>query len=72
MISLIVITIIIFSSFLFSFIILCAGTTSRTLSWWCFNPGLAMQEFEKLGVRSIILTSGTLSPLDSFALELNL
>ncbi|KAF3320976.1 regulator of telomere elongation helicase 1 [Carex littledalei] len=48
------------------------GTTSRTLSWWCFNPGLAMQEFEKLGVRSIILTSGTLSPLDSFALELNL
>ncbi|KAJ1687934.1 hypothetical protein LUZ63_019324 [Rhynchospora breviuscula] len=44
----------------------------RTLSWWCFNPGIAMQEFEKLGVRSIILTSGTLSPLDSFALELNM
>ncbi|URD77018.1 regulator of telomere elongation helicase [Musa troglodytarum] len=48
------------------------GKVSRTLSWWCFNPGLAMQQFERLGVRSIILTSGTLSPLDSFALELNL
>ncbi|EEC70994.1 hypothetical protein OsI_02661 [Oryza sativa Indica Group] len=48
------------------------GKVSRTLSWWCFNPGLAMEEFLKLGVRSIILTSGTLSPLDSLALELNL
>ncbi|KAF7029696.1 hypothetical protein CFC21_041381 [Triticum aestivum] len=48
------------------------GKASRTLSWWCFNPGLAMEEFLKLGVRSIILTSGTLSPLDSLAMELNL
>lgn len=31
-----------------------------------------MEEFLKLGVRSIILTSGTLSPLDSLAMELNL
>ncbi|PWZ34609.1 Regulator of telomere elongation helicase 1 [Zea mays] len=49
-----------------------SGKSSRTLSWWCFNPGLAMEEFLKLGVRSIILTSGTLSPLDSLAMELNL
>ncbi|XP_020105851.1 regulator of telomere elongation helicase 1 isoform X2 [Ananas comosus] len=48
------------------------GKGSRVLSWWCFNPGLAMEEFVKLGIRSIILTSGTLSPLDSFAMELNL
>ncbi|KAL5229048.1 hypothetical protein ABZP36_017313 [Zizania latifolia] len=48
------------------------GKASRTLSWWCFNPGLAMEEFLKLGVRSIILTSGTLSPLDSLAMELNI
>jgi regulator of telomere elongation helicase 1 len=48
------------------------GNGSRTLSWWCFNPGIAMEEFARLGVRSIILTSGTLAPLDSFALELNL
>ncbi|KAI4331239.1 hypothetical protein MLD38_029443 [Melastoma candidum] len=45
---------------------------SRTLSWWCFNPGIAMQEFSKIGVGSVVLTSGTLSPLDSFAHELNL
>lgn len=45
---------------------------SRTLSWWCFNPGIAMEEFLRLGVGSIILTSGTLSPLDSFAQELKL
>ncbi|OMO54112.1 Helicase-like, DEXD box c2 type [Corchorus capsularis] len=48
------------------------GKRSRTLSWWCFNPGIAMQEFSKLGVGSIVLTSGTLSPLDSFAQELKL
>ncbi|KAG6430041.1 hypothetical protein SASPL_108100 [Salvia splendens] len=48
------------------------GKTSRTLSWWCFNPGIAMEEFAKLGVRSIILSSGTLSPMDSFAEELKL
>lgn len=48
------------------------GKASRTLSWWCFNPGIAMLEFAKMGVGSIILTSGTLSPLDSFAQELKL
>ncbi|KAI5070881.1 hypothetical protein GOP47_0013132 [Adiantum capillus-veneris] len=48
------------------------GSKGRTLSWWCFNPGLAMEEFSQLGVRSVILTSGTLSPLNSFALELKL
>lgn len=48
------------------------GPKGRTLSWWCFNPGLAMEEFSQLGVRTVILTSGTLSPLDSFALELKL
>ncbi|PIA42612.1 hypothetical protein AQUCO_02000207v1 [Aquilegia coerulea] len=48
------------------------GKASRTLSWWCFNPGIAMGEFSKIGVGSIILTSGTLSPLDSFAQELKL
>ncbi|CAK8535776.1 unnamed protein product [Lathyrus sativus] len=48
------------------------GQVSRTLSWWCFNPGIALEGFAKEGVRSIILTSGTLSPLDSFAEELKL
>ncbi|KAF2323322.1 hypothetical protein GH714_034614 [Hevea brasiliensis] len=45
---------------------------SRTLSWWCFNPGVAMEEFSRMGVGSIILTSGTLSPMESFAQELKL
>ncbi|KAM7483732.1 hypothetical protein LguiB_008315 [Lonicera macranthoides] len=49
-----------------------AGKASRTFSWWCFNPGIAMEDFSKLGVGSIILTSGTLSPMDSFAEELKL
>ncbi|GAB4842167.1 Regulator of telomere elongation helicase 1 [Ancistrocladus abbreviatus] len=44
----------------------------RTLSWWCFNPGIAMEDFSRRGVGSIILTSGTLSPMDSFAQELKL
>ncbi|KAL3632993.1 Regulator of telomere elongation helicase 1 [Castilleja foliolosa] len=48
------------------------GKNSRTLSWWCFNPGILMEEFAELGVGSIILTSGTLSPMDSFAEELKL
>ncbi|KGN45355.1 regulator of telomere elongation helicase 1 homolog isoform X1 [Cucumis sativus] len=48
------------------------GKASRTLSWWCFNPGIALEAFPKKEVGSIILTSGTLSPLDSFAQELKL
>ncbi|XP_071712250.1 regulator of telomere elongation helicase 1 homolog [Rutidosis leptorrhynchoides] len=45
---------------------------SRIFSWWCFNPGVAMEEFARKGVGSVILTSGTLSPMDSFAEELKL
>lgn len=43
-----------------------------TLSYWCFNPGISMNELADLGIRSILLTSGTLSPLESFAYELSL
>lgn len=42
----------------------------RTLSYWCFNPGLTMRELMIQGIRSLILTSGTLSPLSSFKQEL--
>ncbi|CAM8999416.1 unnamed protein product [Rhodiola kirilowii] len=48
------------------------GKMSRMLSWWCFNPGIAMEEFSTMGVGSIILTSGTLSPMNSFAQELKI
>ena len=42
---------------------------ARTLSYWCFSAGYAMSGIA-LQVKSIILTSGTLRPLDSFAAEL--
>jgi regulator of telomere elongation helicase 1 len=44
----------------------------RTVSYWCFAPALAMEELAALNVRSIIVTSGTLSPLPSYSLELGL
>ncbi|XP_065057584.1 regulator of telomere elongation helicase 1-like [Rhopilema esculentum] len=48
------------------------NTFGRTLSYWCFHAGIAMKEIMKQGVRSLILTSGTLSPLNSFAYELDI
>ncbi|XP_066910360.1 regulator of telomere elongation helicase 1-like [Clytia hemisphaerica] len=44
--------------------------SARTLSYWCFNPGLTMRDLMDQGVRSLILTSGTLSPIPSFKYEL--
>ncbi|XP_045152856.1 regulator of telomere elongation helicase 1 isoform X1 [Echinops telfairi] len=44
----------------------------KVLSYWCFSPGHSMQELVSQGVRSIILTSGTLAPLSSFALEMQI
>ncbi|GAX78033.1 hypothetical protein CEUSTIGMA_g5475.t1 [Chlamydomonas eustigma] len=43
-----------------------------TLSFWCFIPGMAFRMLRHLGLKSIILTSGTLAPLESFAHELQL
>jgi Rad3-related DNA helicase len=40
------------------------------LSFWCMVPGVCLRELEATGVRSIVLTSGTLSPMESFAHEL--
>ncbi|XP_038164925.1 regulator of telomere elongation helicase 1 [Cyprinodon tularosa] len=42
------------------------------LSYWCFSPGFSMQDLKKQGVRCIILTSGTLSPLTSFTSEMQI
>lgn len=44
----------------------------RTLAFWCFNPGVVMGELLQKGVRSIILTSGTLSPMRSFIQEMQM
>eukprot|EP01083_Nonionella_stella_P198039 727513_1 len=46
-----------------------SASAGKTIGYWCFNPGFAIQQLCRLGVRSLILTSGTLSPLDSFAAE---
>ncbi|KAM3617416.1 uncharacterized protein V6R79_005854 [Siganus canaliculatus] len=42
------------------------------LSYWCFSPGYSMQDLVNQGVRCIILTSGTLSPLSSFTSEMRI
>ncbi|KAJ0064914.1 hypothetical protein NL108_017532, partial [Boleophthalmus pectinirostris] len=53
-----------------------ASSTSKKqgniLSYWCFSPGFSMQELVNQGVRCIILTSGTLSPLSSFTSEMRI
>ncbi|XP_050999969.1 regulator of telomere elongation helicase 1 [Acomys russatus] len=51
-------------------------TTSRkqgkVLSYWCFSPSHSIRELVCQGVRTLILTSGTLAPLSSFALEMQI
>ncbi|XP_076361576.1 regulator of telomere elongation helicase 1 isoform X2 [Tachypleus tridentatus] len=51
-----------------------ATKTNKKQGWilncWCFSPGLGMQDIVDQGIHSMILTSGTLSPLNSFAAEL--
>lgn len=41
----------------------------RELAFWCMSAGVAMQELRRLGVRNILLASGTLSPLAHTAYE---
>ncbi|XP_059511400.1 Fanconi anemia group J protein isoform X1 [Stegostoma tigrinum] len=43
-------------------------TAVLTLSFWCLNPAVAFSDLN--GVRTIVLTSGTLSPMESFSSEL--
>ncbi|XP_077109119.1 regulator of telomere elongation helicase 1 isoform X3 [Ranitomeya variabilis] len=44
----------------------------KVLSYWCFSPGYTMNDLVRYGVRSIILTSGTLCPLSSFTMEMQI
>ncbi|XP_063815226.1 regulator of telomere elongation helicase 1 isoform X5 [Pseudophryne corroboree] len=44
----------------------------NVLSYWCFNPGYTMNDLVRQGIRSIILTSGTLCPLSSFTMEMQI
>ncbi|KAF9960581.1 Fanconi anemia group J protein [Mortierella alpina] len=41
----------------------------REFKFWCLNPGVIFRPLS-MKTRSVILTSGTLSPMDSFASEL--
>uniref|UniRef100_A0A8C4WG16 DNA 5'-3' helicase n=1 Tax=Gopherus evgoodei TaxID=1825980 RepID=A0A8C4WG16_9SAUR len=44
-------------------------TAVHTLNFWCLNPAVAFSDLNG-NVRTIVLTSGTLSPMDSFSSEL--
>ena len=48
------------------------GVLLPTLSFWCFDPGEGMAALRdgNMKIRSILLTSGTLSPMSSFVNEL--
>ncbi|KNE62267.1 DNA repair helicase (rad3) [Allomyces macrogynus ATCC 38327] len=48
-----------------------AATTQRVFHFWCLHSGVAMRDLIKANVRSIILASGTLSPMASFAQEMD-
>lgn len=52
--------------------IIALGPAGKVLSYWCFSPGHSMRELLRQGVRSLILTSGTLAPLSSFTLEMQM
>ncbi|XP_008589275.1 PREDICTED: LOW QUALITY PROTEIN: regulator of telomere elongation helicase 1 [Galeopterus variegatus] len=49
-----------------------ARKQGKVLSYWCLSPGHSMRELTRLGVRTLILTSGTLAPVSSFALEMQI
>ena len=44
----------------------------KSLHFWCLRASYAMQDLPNLGVRSVLLTSGTLSPMQSFINEVGL
>lgn len=46
-----------------------SAASSISLSLWCLNPSIAFRQIS-VPAHSILLTSGTLAPLDSFASEL--
>ncbi|XP_026942521.1 regulator of telomere elongation helicase 1 isoform X4 [Sagmatias obliquidens] len=49
-----------------------ARKQGKVLSYWCFSPGHSMRELVHQGVRTLILTSGTLAPVSSFTQEMQI
>ena len=47
-----------------------SSSSTPTLSYWCFSAGVALRAVAAAGARSLLLTSGTLSPLPALAAEL--
>ncbi|KAG7597747.1 ATP-dependent helicase C-terminal [Arabidopsis suecica] len=48
-----------------------SGTWTHTFSLWCMNPAVVFKDLADISL-SIILTSGTLSPMNSFSSELGM
>ncbi|XP_065916883.1 regulator of telomere elongation helicase 1-like isoform X2 [Dysidea avara] len=46
-----------------------SSSATRTINYWCFSAGYSMSAVAG-GAKSVILTSGTLKPLNSFVAEL--
>ncbi|KAK9722683.1 DEAD 2 [Popillia japonica] len=44
----------------------------RVISYWCFSPGFGMSMLLRQGIKCLILTSGTLAPLQPLISELEL
>ncbi|XP_024945815.1 regulator of telomere elongation helicase 1 homolog isoform X2 [Cephus cinctus] len=44
----------------------------KLISYWCFSPGFGMKQLVEQGIRSVIITSGTLSPLKPTISELSI
>lgn len=49
-----------------------AAGKKRVLNYWCFSTGVALTELTALGIKSLLLTSGTLSPLEALKEDLKL
>ena len=47
------------------------GGKDTEFNLWCFHPGFSLTSLVKCNIRTLILTSGTLKPMDSFQAELS-
>jgi regulator of telomere elongation helicase 1 len=48
------------------------GLKPRQIGYWCFSAGVTMKEIVDQGVRNVLLASGTLSPMGSWAVEMQM
>ena len=48
------------------------GQKPRQIGYWCFSAGVTMKDILDQGVRNVLLASGTLSPMASWAIEMQM